>query len=274
METVVSATLNYLAPGSVRNRLYVAPGGHMTTTQYAARTVPIANGRPFRGDFSLDTSGFTFLDHRSQVTDFDDAAQLDTTYTNEALDLVRAVTGTEHVVSLGWVIRRAGPDLRGARPPAPDVHVDVHPGRADARLTITAPLPGRQYARAITTSLWRAFSPPPQDWPLALLDYRSVDDTEGEANLLLFVDQLPEAGEVPDIDGADFQPAGSVFTYRPGHRWWYFPDMRADEALLFKLHDTDQDVAWRVPHTAFRDEHAAGAHPRESIELRTIAFFY
>jgi hypothetical protein len=72
----------------------------------------------------------------------------------------------------------------------------------------------------------------------------------------------------------DSEPAGSVFSYRPGHRWWYFPDMRVDEALVFKLHDTDHDVAWRVPHAAFHDEQAAGAHPRESIELRTIAFFY
>jgi hypothetical protein len=124
------------------------------------------------------------------------------------------------------------------------------------------------------TSLWRAFSPPPQDWPLALLDYRSVDDTEGEPNLLLFVDQLPDPGDVPDIADPDSQPAGSIFAYRPGHRWWYFPDMRPDEALLFKLHDTDHDVAWRVPHTAFEDESAEGAHPRESVEFRTVAFFY
>ena len=33
----VTATLNYLRPGSRRNRLYVAPGGHLTTTQYARR---------------------------------------------------------------------------------------------------------------------------------------------------------------------------------------------------------------------------------------------
>jgi hypothetical protein len=42
----VSATLNYLAPGSTRNRLYVALGGHLTTTEYAPTTVTIANGRP------------------------------------------------------------------------------------------------------------------------------------------------------------------------------------------------------------------------------------
>jgi hypothetical protein len=269
----VSATLNYLAPGSARNRLYVAPGGHMTTTQYAPRRVRIANGRPHCDDFGLDRSGFTLLDHRSAVADLGDAAELDRVYVNEAADLVRQVTGADEVVSLGWVIRRSAADKRGAQPPAPDVHVDMHPGRADARLTATAP-GGRPFRRAIMTSLWRAFSPPPQDWPLAILDYRSVEDAEGEPNLLLFVDSLPDPDNVPDIDDPDSQPAGSIFAYRPAHRWWYFPDMHAGEALLFKLHDTDHSVAWRAPHTAFHDEDAPGAHPRESIEIRTIAFFY
>jgi hypothetical protein len=269
----VEATLNYVAPWSKRNRLYVAPGGHMTTTQYAPHTVRIADGRPFLGDFGLDRSGFTLLNHRSTVTDFGAAAQLDGIYVKEATDLVRRVTGAGEAVSLGWVIRRAGEDLRGAQPPAPDVHVDVHPGRAHARLTSVAP-GGRPFRRAIMTSLWRAFSPPPQDWPLAILDYRSIDDSEGQPNLLLFVDSLPDPDDVPDIPDPDASPAGSIFTWRPEHRWWYFPDMHAGEALLFKLHDTDHSVAWRAPHTAFHDAGASGAHPRESVELRTVAFFY
>jgi hypothetical protein len=93
-------------------------------------------------------------------------------------------------------------------------------------------------------------------------------------NLLLFVDALPDPGAVAEIEDPDSRPAGSIFAYRPAHHWWYFPDMRPDEALLFKLHDTDRSVAWRVPHTAFHDTTAAGAHPRESIELRTVAFYY
>ncbi len=137
-----------------------------------------------------------------------------------------------------------------------------------------SPRRGEPYKRAIVTSLWRAFSPPPQDWPLALLDYRSVSDDEGVVNLLLFVESLPGPDDVPDIEDPDSGPAGSVFEYQPGHRWWYFPSMRAGEVLLFKLHDTDHSVAWRAPHTAFHDASAAGAFPRQSVELRSIAYFY
>jgi hypothetical protein len=268
----VWATLNYLAPESTRNRLYVAPGGHLTTTRYAPQKVRIASGRASLDDFGLDRSGFMLLDHGSAVANFCDPDELERVYVPEALDVVRQVTGADEVLSLGWVIRRAGAELKGAQPPASDVHVDLHPGRASKRFD--AMPTSQSWRRAVMTSLWRTFSPPPQDWPLGLLDYRSVDDAEGEANLLLFVDSLPDPDKVPDIEDPDSEPAGSIFAYRPTHKWWYFPDMHADEALIFKLHDTDHSVAWRAPHTAFHDEDASGAHPRESVELRTVAFFY
>jgi hypothetical protein len=269
----VQATLNYLRPGSERNRLYVAAGGHLTTTEYAPTEVTIANGRPHTADFGLDRSGFTLLKHTSAVRDFDDKDQLDGRYTQEACDLVKDTVGADEIVSVGWVIRRANRALDGAQPPASDVHVDMHPGRADTRFAVASPRK-QQHKRAVMTSLWRAFSPPPQDWPLALLDFRSVADSEGEPNLLLFVDELPDPANVPDIADPDAMPAGSIFAPREHHRWWFFPDLTVGEALLFKLHDTDHSVAWRCPHTAFEAPYAADAVPRESVEFRTIAFFY
>ena len=190
----------------------------MTTTRYAPQTVTIANGRPHAAEFSLDRSGFTLLGHESAVTDFGDPRQLDTTYTAEALDLVKRVTGADEAVALGWVIRRSAPEgqeLDGAQPPAPDVHVDIHPGRAHVRMEAASPRRGEPYKRAIVTSLWRAFSPPPQDWPLALLDYRSVSDDEGVVNLLLFVESLPDPGDVPDVEDPDSgRPGASSSTGR------------------------------------------------------------
>jgi len=271
----VRATLNYLAPGSARNRLYVAPGDHLSTTQYEPRTVGIGDGRACRAEFTLDGTGFALVDHRSAVAGLADAAELDGTYTSETTDLVRQLTGADQVISLGWMLRRSAPERRGALPPAPDVHVDLHTSaiaRRYAEVHAKSRLPDNAYRRAVYTSLWRAFSPPPQDWPLAVCDYRSVDDGEGTPNLLFRVRALPAPGEVPDDSEAE--SAASVFAYRPAHRWWYFPGMHAGEALIIKLHDTDRSVAWRAPHTSFHDAAAAGAHPRESIELRTVAYFY
>ena len=131
------------------------------------------------------------------------------------------------------------------------------------------PLPGR-----VPTTRPRT-RPPPQDWPLALCDYRSVDDAEGSPNLLFRVSSLPGPDEAADsADDCEAESAASVFGYRPAHRWWYFPGMHAGEAVVIKLHDTDHSVAWRAPHTSFHDAAASGAHPRESIELRSVAFFW
>jgi hypothetical protein len=274
----VWASLNYLAPGSVRNRLYVAPGDHLSTTQYDPRIAPIANGRVCRDEFTLDRAGFALVDHHSVVTDFADASVLDRVYTAETVSLVLQLTGADEVVSLGWRLRRSAAERNGALPPAPDVHVDLHTAqvaRRYAEINAKSALPERAYRRAVYTSLWRAFSPPPQDWPLALCDYRSTDDAEGSPNLLFRVGSLPAPDEVPEVvDARDAESAATVFGYSSAHRWWYFPGMHAGEVLIFKLFDTDHSVAWRAPHTAFHDQAASGAHPRESVELRTVAFFY
>ena len=131
---------------------------------------------------------------------------------------------------------------------------------------------GPGYRRAVATSVWRVFSPPPQDWPLALCDFRSVGDDEGLRNQLYFVDRVPE-DPFADVDESQMVTSGSEFHFSPGHEWWYFPDMTRDELLFFVFHDTDHSRAWRVIHTAFRDPNVHTAVPRHSIEFRTFAFF-
>src|SRR5215510_9610656 len=63
-------------------------------------------------------------------------------------------------------------------------------------------------------------------------------------------------------------------TLDPDHRWFYVPEMRADELLLLKCYDTKTDGRARfAPHTAFTDPTTpVDAPPRESIELRTLVF--
>jgi hypothetical protein len=67
--------------------------------------------------------------------------------------------------------------------------------------------------------------------------------------------------------------AATIFSHHPGHRWWYFSNMTADDALIFKFHDSDHARTWRCPHTAFRDNSFADANNRESIEARWVAFW-
>ncbi len=64
--------------------------------------------------------------------------------------------------------------------------------------------------------------------------------------------------------------------HSPKHKWYYFPRMQADQALLLKTFDTDARRArfMKFSRTAFEDPATPpGAPKRESVEVRTMAFF-
>ena len=63
--------------------------------------------------------------------------------------------------------------------------------------------------------------------------------------------------------------------YNPAHRWFWFPRQERNEAIVFKVYDSEKDGRARwTAHTAFTDPTSPpNARPRESIEIRTLAFF-
>jgi hypothetical protein len=273
----INAAVEYLIPSSRINRRYVAPGAELNTGRYTPHTIFIRNGRAVQDAPGLDTQGFVLARQPSLVTDFKDKTELDAVYPGEVERIVKALTGADLVAPLGYVLRTSGPTSSETQPPASEVHVDMTTDRA-IRLAAAmyektfAGRPG--YRRFIASSLWRAFSPPPQDWPLAVCDGTSVADDEGVPNVMVRVAELPDPDNIPEhCEGEDTLPAASIFHFNPRHRWWYFPDMTRDEVLLVKFHDSDHSKAWRAPHTSFRDPGAHNAPPRESIEFRTIAYY-
>ena len=61
--------------------------------------------------------------------------------------------------------------------------------------------------------------------------------------------------------------------YNPAHRWFYAPEMRVGEAILIKCYDSAPNKARFTAHSAFEDPTTPqDVPPRESIELRTLAF--
>ncbi|HEY1704598.1 MAG TPA: CmcJ/NvfI family oxidoreductase [Trebonia sp.] len=272
----VTGELNYLAPESTVLRRFTAPGASVNTGTYHQHRVPVRDGRPVRNQFTLQRNGFTLIDHVSAVRDFTDKEEVDRVYTAETVALIAAVTGADRVAAHRATRRRAAdPREHAAQPQADNVHCDYSASGAGpaARRTYEERFPdGPGYRRALITSLWRVFSPPPQDWPLAVCDYATVGPDDGLDNRLYFVDEIPAdlyapmPGDAPGVSGFEFR-------HSPAHQWWYFPDMTRDEVLLFILNDSDHSRAWRVPHSAFRDPAAQTTEPRHSIEYRTIAYF-
>jgi hypothetical protein len=274
----VPGELHYLAPGSTVLRRFTAPGASVNTGAYEPHVVPIRDGRPVQETFRLDVHGFELVPHRSAVADFTDKSEVEAVYLPEVVDFVKQHTGADAVVSRGAVLRRsAAPSEHASQPQAALVHIDYGPeGAAMTAARVHAEhFPDRpRYRRALATSFWRVFSPPPQDWPLALCDFRSVRDEEGLANQLYFVDRLPEDAVTEPVDESNMITSGSEFLYDARHEWWYFPNMDRDEILFFVFNDSDHSRAWRVVHSAFRDPTVETATPRHSIEVRTFAFFY
>jgi hypothetical protein len=272
----VTGEFSYLAPESAVLRRFTAPGASVNTGTYSTYEMLVRNGRPVRDQFTLDRNGFALIEHASAVTDFTDREEVDRVYFGEVAEFVKSYTGADRVATLGATLRRsAAPGENSSQPQAALVHDDfsVRGARRRAETAYASYFPGAPgYHRALITSLWRVFSPPPQDWPLAVCDYRSVGPDEGLDNRMYFVDKIPDDLylEMPeDAPGT----SGFEFHHNPAHQWWYFPDMTRDEILFFALNDSDHSRAWRVPHSAFRDTTARATQPRHSIEFRSIAYF-
>ena len=224
------------------------------------------------------------------MTDFYDNDVIADTYTKEIVKLVKTQTHADYVAATNWMVRTSR-DLSdtveqegdythngGIQPVAGDVHVDINQNSSEmiAKRLYNEKFPDAPpYKRFVVLSLWRPFSPAPQDWPLAVCDASSVDDDEGTSNTLIVTDKAPTQEEMlGSIENEDNIIAASIFLHNSKHRWWYFSKMSKDELIAFKFFDSDKTRAWRVPHVAFNDpSFAEQAQKRDSIEYRTIAYF-
>lgn len=284
------ALIRYVDPGDFVTRRYVSQGREMNTGTYSDHEVAIRDGMPIRDHFTLDTHGFILAKSRSAITDFHDKAAVEALYEREVEREVMRLTGADKAVARGWMIRTSADLSRhaqekvqgythrgGIQPPAGEAHVDMNTATARrmAEQTYREHFPhGPGFRRFLVTSFWRTFSPGPQDVPLAVCDGRTSFGGEEKSNTLFIVDDLPgEAEAVRPVAGEEDMMAATIFSHHPGHRWWYFSNMQADDALLFKFHDSDHSVTWRCPHTAFRDQSFPDAKIRESIEVRSVAFW-
>lgn len=273
----VAAELEYICADSTLNRRYVAPGEELNTGRYERHRVHIRDARKAADELGLDRSGFELVEHRSIVADFRNAQELTQRYLPEMAALVQRLTGADKVIAFSAMVRDVDNPTAGAQPAGTDVHTDFTPRRGHhlARTQLERiGEPDYAYSRFEAINLWRALSPGPQNMPLALCDARSVGHEEGIANTMLLVSQLPGPEEIArPLTAEEQQLEASLFTYRPAHRWFYYPDMRVDELLVFRLYDSRETGPWRTPHAAFLDTSVADPVPRVSVEARTVAFF-
>jgi hypothetical protein len=229
------------------------------------RPMQVENGRPHAHEFLIDKNGFTLVDHPTRVADFFAKDRLEADYYPEVEQLIMRVSGAARVVVFDYTLRSGNESERQAklvREPILSAHNDYTEWSAPQRVRDLLPaeadtLLARRFA---IIQVWRAISQPIESNPLAIADAQSVD----------FADLLIAERRYPNRVGQTYR-----LRYNPRHRWFYFPRMRRDEALVFKVFDSARDGRARfTAHTAIVDpDTPPGAPPRQSIEARALAFF-
>lgn len=229
------------------------------------RRVDIRNGRAHLDRFSLDETGFVFVPHETNVTDFFNRDQIESVYYPEVERLIREWSGAERVVLFDHTLRSGDEGEREARlvrEPVLSAHNDYTETSGPQRVREFLPDEAEALLkhRFAIIQVWRAINQPIEANPLAVADAKSVE----------MEDFLVAERRYPHRVGQTYR-----LMYNPRHRWYYFPRMRRDEALVFKVYDSATDGRARfTPHSSFDDPTSPlGAQPRQSIEARAFAFF-
>jgi hypothetical protein len=267
---IVQGSINYVAPMSVRPRFY-ANDHSRDVLELEAKTVPIEDARARASQPSLQREGIVLIAHRSGVSDFRNASEVAALHPLEIERLILELSGADAVVVNGTGVLRFGeksPDCGrfNNSHPARFIHIDCSDATAAHFAERARPQNDpRRVRRFAQYNVWRTFSPPPQDVPLAVCDARSIESRD-----------LVPADAVFDVaDQPEWSFEGLVIRFNPKHRWLFFSNMTRDEALVFKTHDSSPDAPSQVPHSAFDDPYCPpNVPPRASIEMRAIAYWF
>jgi hypothetical protein len=265
----VTAEVNYVIDTG-RLEAFHANDQSLDTVRLDRRTVTFTDARRLSPAPRLEVNGFELFSVPSAVEDWRDDGQVQGLYPAEIQAFIKRLTGADAVASVGrpslrWGERSAEIGSRDNSRAARLIHSDAARAASADFVRMANPHPDRKIVRAVHHNIWRAFSGPPIDVPLALCDARTVD----EADIVEALANFDQNGVVT------WSFAAMTFRHNPAHRWMFFSDMTPDEVLVFKQYDTGDSAARFVPHTAFTDPVVgAEGEPRASIETRTLSFWY
>jgi hypothetical protein len=263
----IEATLNYLVDTGEKIVTEAGPGGtaDMRGGKLDPHQVAIRNGRLAAKDFVLEREGFRFVRADTKVDDFFDEDEVRRVYYPEMEALVKAESGAARVVVFDHTLRTADDALRERRKireVVPRVHNDYTEWSGPQRVRDLLPAEADALLRRrfAIVQVWRPIRLPVESFPLAICDARTVSPD----------DLVVSERRYPNRVGQTY-----AITYNPAHKWFWFPRMRREEAIVFKVFDSEKDGRARfTAHTAFDDPTSPpNARPRESIEIRTLAFF-
>lgn len=230
------------------------------------REVEIFDGWPQVDKFSLDREGFVLKPFDASFKNFDDDTAVKSEFYAQVIDFVKRNTGAKRVAIFDHTVRKRMPaDLKQQttvnRPAVLLVHADYTAKSAPQRVRDILPDEADALLenRVAFFNVWKPLYEQVEELPLACCDASSHPDAD---HLTMELKYKERTGEI------------FVSRHSPRHKWYYFPLMQPDQALLLKTYDSDTSRARFMAHTAFEDPTSPpDAKKRESIEVRTMAFF-
>lgn len=246
--------------------------GHDESQEYSANytfhETDVINARSLKtkSPFCLDREAFKLVQFSPTEVNFMDSDLVKNAYYPGVEELVKKETGASDVFVFDHTVRRGLKESN--RHPAYHIHNDYtfESGKARARSVLGKEVTERfSGKRMIQVNVWRSIDGLVEKDPLALMDATTLDNKDLVKTHINFNDM--NTGE---------KHKGEIFALKKNskQRWYYYPNMNAQEAILIKGYDTDDSRSCFAMHTAFALSHQGeNTKPRQSIETRTYAFF-
>jgi len=227
--------------------------------------VTIHNARPINNSFSVHKEGFVLVNHTSKVSNFYNEEEVKTVYYPEIESLLlKQFPDASRVFIFDHTNRASSPELSASlniRPYANGVHNDYTDNSGIKRVRDLFPEDAERLLkkRVLIINVWRPVKKV-ETAPLALVDTQTTDKEDFLVLTRVLSDRV---GEIQQI------------RYNKKHKWYYFPKMERNEALVFKTFDShvERGISRFTPHTGVTiiDE-PKNVPPRESIEVRALVF--
>jgi hypothetical protein len=271
-QTSVRSTFNYTRDTGVVPEVYFyepPQGTEVRSPGDDPHEMTVHDGWNRATAFSVDREGFALREFRSSFQQWDDNAAIRAQLYGDVSEFVRQGVGAKRVVIFDHTIRAKSNEKQqtnefttSKRAPVMLVHCDYtpHSGPLRVRQLLADEADELLNRRVAFFNFWKPFRRTVEERPLAMCDVTSSSPEDFITMKLRYRDR----------DGEIF-----VMRYAPKHRWWYFPRMTPDQAILLKTYDSETDGRARfIGHSAFEDPNTSPDAPmRESIEIRTMAFF-
>ena len=234
------------------------------------REMTITDGWHRADSFSVDKEGFSLHEFKTSYDQLEDDDVIKANFYPEIAKFVEKTVRAKRVLVFDHTIRTKSNMSKketeetntSQRAPVMLVHCDytAESGPLRVRQLLKEEADDLLSRRVAFFNFWKPIHNIVEERPLAMCDVTSAPPDDFFKLHLHYRER----------DGENY-----VMRYSPNHKWWYFPKMTLEQAIILKTYDSDSSGRARfVGHSAFEDPTSRpDAPPRESVEIRTIAFF-